>query len=371
MELDLNSESYRSLGERLQGIHDQLLEIAPDVERVACALYDSSDDLLKTFINSTRNGEALAAHQYRLQDSESLSYLARTRELRVIDNVQEVLRPTTVHSEYVLNEGYESSFTIPMYYQGDLFGFIFFDSRRKDTFTPALQRELVLYANIITMAVANELMAIRSIMGTVGVARDIAEFRDFETGAHLNRMSRYARVIARGVAEQHALNDEFIEQIYLYAPLHDIGKIAIPDRILLKPGRLDPEEWEIMKTHTTRGREMIERITLTLHVDRLPNDELLKNIVELHHEAMDGSGYPRGLAGEDIPLEARIISVADVFDALVSERPYKTGWAVDDAIAELERMARDGKLDPDCVAAAKARRDELHEAFLRYPDVVD
>ena len=371
MDLDINAESYRSLGERLQGVHDQLLDIAPDVERVACALYDSSDDLLKTFINSTRNGEALAAHQYHLKDSESLSYLARTRELRIIDNVQDVLQPTTVHSEYVLKEGFESSFTIPMYYQGDFFGFIFFDSRKRDTFTPAIQRELVLYANLITLAVANELMAIRSIMGTVGVARDIAEFRDFETGAHLHRMARYARVIARGVAEQRNLSDEFIEQIYLYAPLHDIGKIAIPDRILLKPGRLDPDEWEIMKTHTTRGREMIERITATLHVDRLPNDELLKNIVELHHEAMDGSGYPYGLEGEDIPLEARIIAVADVFDALVSERPYKSGWELAPALSELDRMADEGKLDPGCVAVAKAHRSDMQDAIRRYPDVVD
>ena len=140
VELDINASSYRNLTERLQGLHDHLLEIAPDVERVACALYDDEEDLLKTFINSTRNGEVLKAHQYRLSDSESLSHLARTRELRLLTNIQDTLEPTTAHSAYVLGEGFESSFTVPMYHQGDFLGFIFFDSRKPDTFPPALQR---------------------------------------------------------------------------------------------------------------------------------------------------------------------------------------------------------------------------------------
>lgn len=370
MQLDVNAESYTHLGARLQGLHDRLLEIAPDVERVACALYDSEDDLLKTFIHSTRNGEALQSHQYRLSDSESLSYLARTRELRLLTGIPDLLEPTTAHSAYVLGEGFQSSFTVPMYHQGDFLGFVFFDSRKGDTFTPALQRELVLNANLITLALENELMAIRTILGTVSIARDFAEFRDFETGAHLQRMARYARVIAKEVARTAGRDDEFVEQLYLYAPLHDIGKIAIPDRILLKPGKLDPDEWEIMKTHTTRGREMIDKITHDLRVEGLPNDQMLKNIVELHHEAMDGSGYPHGLSGEEIPLEARIVSVADVFDALVSDRPYKAPWTVDAAITELERMVATGKLDPVCVAAARTCQTELEDVVQRFPEPV-
>lgn len=368
MELDINAASYRTLTERLQGLHDQLLEVAPDVERVACALYAADEDLLKTFINSTRNGEVLKAHQYRLSDSESLSHLARTKELRVLTDIQDRLEPTTTHSAYVLNEGYQSSFTVPMYYQGDFLGFIFFDSRKTDTFTPLLQRELVLNANLLTLAIANELMAIRSIVGTVSIARDLAEFRDFETGAHLQRIARYARVITRQMAQLIDLDDEYVEHVYLYSPLHDIGKIAIPDRILLKPGKLDPDEWEIMKTHTTRGREMIETITRDLKIENLPDDQVLKNIAEFHHEAMDGSGYPVGLSGEDIPLEARIVSVADVFDALTSHRPYKRDWSVDEALDELDRMVANGKLDPVCVKALRFERTAVDEIIRALPD---
>jgi HD-GYP domain-containing protein (c-di-GMP phosphodiesterase class II) len=351
MELDLNFASYSSLGERLQSLHDRLLEVAPEVERVACALYDPSEDLLKTFINSTRNGEVLRSYQYKLSDSGSLSYLARTRELRLLADIQGRLLPTTAHSEYVLSEGYESSLTIPMTHQGAFLGFIFFDSRRPDTFSLQLQRELMLYASLITMAIANELMAIRSIVGTVLIARDFTELRDFETGAHLERMSRYARIITRALTEPLDLSDEYVEHVYLYAPLHDIGKIGIPDRILLKPGPLDPEEWEIMKTHTTKGREMVDHISADLHIDNLPDNAVLLNIVEFHHEAIDGSGYPRGLVGEQIPLEARIVAVADVFDALTHDRPYKLAWSLEASIAEVQRMRDRGRLDPRCVDA--------------------
>jgi HD-GYP domain-containing protein (c-di-GMP phosphodiesterase class II) len=310
----------------------------------------------------------LRAHQYKLSDSESLSHLARTKELRVLTGIQQTLEPTTAHSAYVLSEGFESSFTVPMYHQGDFLGFTFFDSRTPDTFTPALQRELVLNASLIAMAIANELIAIRSIVGTVSIARDFAEFRDLETGAHLQRIARYARVITKRMAQMIELDDEYVEHVYLYSPLHDIGKIAIPDSILLKPAKLDPDEWEIMKTHTTRGREIIETITGDLHIDNLPNHQVLLNIVEFHHEAMDGSGYPAGLMGEDIPLESRIVSVADVFDALTSHRPYKREWTVQESLNELHRMADAGKLDPLCVKALEIERAEVEDILRRHPE---
>ena len=370
MELDINAASYRNLSARLQSLHDRLLEIEPDIERVACALYDSDEDLLKTFINSTRNGEVLKAHQYRLSDSESLSHLARTRELRLLTNIQESLSPTTAHSAYVLNEGFQSSFTVPMYHQGDFLGFIFFDSREPDTFTPQVQRERILNANLITMAIANELIAIRSIVGTVNIARDFAEFRDLETGEHLQRIARYARLVTRRLTALIDLDDEYVEHVFLYSPLHDIGKIAIPDRILLKPGKLDPDEWEIMKTHTTRGREMIDTITRDLHIDNLPDNQVLRNIVEFHHEAMNGSGYPQGLAGEDIPLESRIVAVADVFDALTSHRPYKREWSIDEALVELHRMVDIGKLDPMCVRAIELERVNVEDVLRSHPERV-
>jgi HD-GYP domain-containing protein (c-di-GMP phosphodiesterase class II) len=369
MDLDVNAASYETLSDRLHDLHSMIFEIAPDIERIACALYDPADDMLKTFINSTRNGEVLSSYQYRLSDSESLSYLVRMNELRHLTDIQQTLKPTSSHSEYVIREGYDSSFTVPMAHQGDFLGFIFFDSRKSDTFTQPVMRELLLYANLLTMALATELIAVRSIIGTMQMAREFTEMRDMETGAHLGRMARYARLIARSVAGPMGRDDEFVEHVFLYAPLHDIGKIGIPDAIMLKAGPLNPDEWELMKTHTTKGRQMIDRISADLHVGSLPDEPVLQHIVELHHEALDGSGYPFGLTDGHIPAEARIVAVADIFDALTSARSYKAAWPVDLALSELRRLTARGRVDGSCVEALERHRSELDEIRRNYREV--
>ena len=356
---NLDAVSFDSLSEHLRALHDRLLEVAPGIERVGCALYDEDSDELRTFINSTREGEPLKAYDYRLAQSWSLSELARTRASRVLTDLPRDIDTGTEHSDWVLGMGYLSSFTLPMFYRDRFIGFIFFDSTESDTFTPEVQRELVLFGHVITLAIANELVTIRSIIGTIQIARDFAELRDLETGAHLERMSRYARIIAKALVPSHDLSDEFVEHVFLYAPLHDIGKIGVPDAILLKPGRLTPEEFEIMKGHTIKGREMVDAITADLGLAPDSGNAIMRNIVEYHHEALDGSGYPHGLKGDAIPLESRIATVADIFDALTSPRPYKEAWSEDRAMEELRTMSGAGRLDP---AAVTALADNLAEA---------
>jgi HD-GYP domain-containing protein (c-di-GMP phosphodiesterase class II) len=359
-----------SLSGHLRFLHERLAVIAPDVERIACALYDADEDILKTFINSTRNGYAIRGYQYRLSESDSLSYLAESNETRVISDIPAALDTSTAHSRYVRDEGYLSSFTVPMRYQGAFLGMIFFDSRKHDTFTADLQRELTLYAQLITAGVAGEFVAIRSIIGTIQVARDLTELRDIETGSHLERMARYSRIIANELVEPLDLTDEFVEAVFLYAPLHDVGKIGIPDRILLKRGRLTDEEWVIMKTHTSKGRSMVDTINRDLGIGALNRDDVMRNIVELHHEALNGSGYPFGLEGEQIPLEARIVSVADIFDALTSARPYKDGWSSVRAFDELDRLVTAGRIDGRVVAALAARSGEVAGVLERHAEQV-
>ena len=163
----------------------------------------------------------------------------------------------------------------------------------------------------------------------------LAESRDSETGAHLERVQRYSRVLAQQLA-RHAeyasqIDAEFIRLVYLTSPLHDIGKVGVPDAVLLKPGRLTPEEFEIMKTHATIGAA-----TLDAALTRYPSARFLKiarDIAASHHERWDGGGYPLGLAGEDIPLAGRIVAVADVYDALTSKRVYKEAFSHEKAYA--------------------------------------
>ncbi len=356
--LDIASTS-ETLQERLNRLHDRLLETIPQIDRIGCAIYDPSSDLLKTFINSTRKGVPISGYEYNLADSKSLSNLALSRGQRVIDDIEKSLQPTNKHSAWVLEQGYKSSFTVPMYDQGSFIGFLFYDSVKVAAFTPEVQRDIVLFSNIINMTLVREFSIIRSINATVHMACDFANLRDFETGAHLERMGKNARIIAKHISGKHKLSDEFIEHVYLFAPLHDIGKIGIPDTVLLKPGALDEDERKIMQTHVSKGVEMVKKILHDFNLENSSDSAIMRNIVAYHHECMDGSGYPYHLKGDEIPIEARIITVADILDALVSQRPYKKKWTMDEAITELQRMAAIGKLDPDCVEAVEKNISEI------------
>jgi HD-GYP domain-containing protein (c-di-GMP phosphodiesterase class II) len=185
----------------------------------------------------------------------------------------------------------------------------------------------------------------RSHLETIYRMALVAEYRDQEdTGCHLRRMSRFAGILALGMG----LSPAEAEDIRYAAPLHDIGKVAIPDSILRKPGKLTPEEYEEMKKHTVYGAKMLANAESRLL-------RLAAKVAIGHHERYDGTGYPYGLKGEQISLEARIVTVADVFDALSSKRVYKGEWTVEDALKYVEENA--GKLfDPKVVAV-------LHEKF--------
>jgi len=183
-----------------------------------------------------------------------------------------------------------------------------------------------------------------------------AEYRDNETGMHVVRMSRYARVIAL----EYGLPEEEAEVLFNVAPMHDVGKIGIPDKVLLKPGKLDEEEWQIIQSHCDIGRRIIGR-----HSSRLLQDAAM--VAHTHHEKWDGSGYPQGLKGTEIPLFSRIVALVDVFDALTSERPYKKAWPVEEAVAEIERCS--GRhFDPDVTRAFLRRLPEIFEIKEQFAD---
>lgn len=183
-----------------------------------------------------------------------------------------------------------------------------------------------------------------------------AEYRDNETGLHVIRMSQFCARLAKAAG----LNEEECELLLYASPMHDIGKIGIPDRILLKKEALNATEWTIMRTHTTIGADL-----LSGH-----NSELMQMAAQLalcHHEKWDGSGYPRNLKGEEIPLVARIIALCDVFDALTSTRPYKFAWSVEDAVAEIEQGSGT-HFDPHLVELFKSILPEILEIKAHYED---
>ena len=181
---------------------------------------------------------------------------------------------------------------------------------------------------------------------------DLAETRDNETGLHLNRISRYSTLLA----ERIGADKEFIEQIEIFSPLHDIGKVGIPDGILLAQRNISSTEFELIKNHTVLGDKILRPV---------PTMEMAADIARSHHEKWDGTGYPDGLKGEDIPLAARIVGLVDVFDALRSHRPYKSAWTYEKARDHLKKN-RETHFDPDLIDIFMQAEDEIAEISEKY-----
>ena len=224
-------------------------------------------------------------------------------------------------------------------------------------------------ANAALEAKSEEIQKVQD--ATIIAFSSLAETRDNETGMHLRRTQNYVRALA-GALQYHprfaaALDHQSIELLFKSAPLHDIGKVAIPDNILLKPGKLTAEEFEIMKTHTTHGRDAV---LAAEHGIGEGNSFLsaAREIAYGHHEKWDGSGYPQGLAGDAIPVFARIMAVADVYDALISTRVYKVGMPHMKAV-EIIRASRGTHFDPDICDCFLQIDAQFAEIATRFNDV--
>jgi putative two-component system response regulator len=212
------------------------------------------------------------------------------------------------------------------------------------------------------LRVADRILSLESRDLVIFSMAKLAEARDPETGAHLERMREYCRVLGQGLCEagrhRDLLDGVYVQMLYLTSPLHDIGKVGIPDQILLKPGRLTPEEFEIMKQHAVIGGS-----TLTAAALAYPKAgylQMARDIAISHHEKFDGSGYPNGLSGDSIPLCGRIVALADVYDALTTARVYKPEFSHESA-KEIILDGRGKHFDPEIVEIFLANEERFVE----------
>lgn len=205
--------------------------------------------------------------------------------------------------------------------------------------------------------------------GLIITMADLVENRDSDTGAHIQKTAAYVRIILEGLRKKgyyyEKLTDKYMSDVEMSAPLHDVGKINISDTVLNKKGKLTDEEYEIMKTHTTAGRKIMERAISTVQGESYLKEA--RNMAAYHHEKWDGSGYPEGLHGEVIPLSARVMAVADVFDALVSKRVYKPAMPLDQAIDILKKDSG-SHFDPKCVEVFLDSLDDVKAVMKKYQD---
>jgi HD-GYP domain-containing protein (c-di-GMP phosphodiesterase class II) len=348
------------LQDKLYATHQAISELFPFIVRIAIAIYDPETSVLKTYMHSSGDDNPLDHYNTLIDDAPSLKEILKTGLPRVINNMLTFEGKGGKHSRRLGRYGYAASYTMPMFNNGVFFGFIFFNSDKKDVFNENTLRQIDTYGHLISLMVINEVTSIRVLTAAVKTTGSITHIRDPETGSHLDRMSRYCRLIANTIADKYELDDDYIEHIFMFSPLHDIGKIGIPDEILLKPQRLNDSETEVMHTHANIGKKMVDEILANFGLENIEHVDMLRNIAEFHHESVNGRGYPTGIKGEQIPLEARIVAVADIFDALTSARPYKNAWSNKDAIEELNKLAGE-KLDRDCVNALIQNLDKVKQ----------
>lgn len=271
---------------------------------------------------------ALLGYESQIKET-SLKQVAFDGEPRVINDLEGYLegRQMRTHSRILLENGIRSSITLSLETNGKRLGFIFFSSNKKNVYKDRHIEYLRLISNSIAISFQKNIFIDDLLYSSVMALVKLSEARDEDTADHLVRMKRYCTLLARIMMGdprfKAQIDTQFIMDIEKFSPMHDIGKVGIPDSILLKPGKLTVEEFEVMKTHASYGAEVLREAEKNIKRSGRSMFSMGIGIAIAHHEKWDGSGYPHGLAGEVIPLSARIVALADVLDALLSRRPYK------------------------------------------------
>ncbi len=284
-------------------------------------------------------------------EATSLTELIESKNPLIINDLAAMLveKPNSPSLKLMIAEGMQSNIIYPLLINDSVFAFLFFSSIHKDNYTEYM---LQTGQNIVTeigMLLDKTYLTKMIFSKITNTFADLVDQKDNETGGHITRMVQYSTRLAKELMNHpdpdYQVNSRFVSEIENNASVHDIGKVGIPDVILKKPGKLTPEEWVIMRTHTTIGGNIFASLKDSLKFFNKDFYLLSENIARYHHEKWDGTGYPIGLSGKDIPLEARIVAVADVLDALTSKRVYKDPLSFEDSL-QIIKKSSGSHLDP-------------------------
>lgn len=352
---------------KLATLRIELSESFPCIHRLAVAIYHEERDILQTYVYSEDLTSNIHNYEAVFSNCTSLVKLADEGISRVVNDMSIFDKSVHQHTALIREAGYQASFSMPMIVNGKLLGFIFANSRFKNVLQGEVVQRLKLVAKLVESWISQDIYHVEVLKSTIESMKMVSDRRDPETGEHLLRMANYSLIIAREIADEYDLNDVQIAYIYLYSALHDIGKLSIPDSILLKPSPLTVEEFDSMKEHSRLGAELASQLVKIYDLSDIPYISMLTNIIRAHHEKVDGSGYPDGLVGEEIPIEARIVAVADIFDALTSARPYKQAWTNEQAFLELKNLSGN-KLDKSCVHALCNQAEKIQNIQALFTD---
>lgn len=325
----------------LKFIYDSFSPYIP-YSHIGVALIDETGTLIRAAygISGKQNpnlAKRIVGYKTNLRET-SLTKILQSGKPRVINDLNKYLdgRPKKKYNQILLEEGISSSITFPLIKNNKPIAIIFFSSSKVNVYKEEHVEFLKTIANSIMLSLEKNLLLDEMVVSSTLALATLAEERDNETGQHLERMKNYAVLLAELLPKNgyfaEIIDTDYINSLQMFCPLHDIGKVAISDSILLKPGRLTPDEFEVMKTHTTYGGKVLRLAEENVKKHGRSIFKMGIEITEGHHEWWDGSGYPFHRGGESIPLSARIAAVADVFDALTSKRPYKKPFSFEDSV---------------------------------------
>lgn len=352
---DLNDRIYAQNGfdEVLQFVFTACKPFIP-YNRIGIAII--SDDGKKIIATRAKADHPiiLGRNYQEYLSQSSISDVIRNNEYRILNDLSEYLKnkPHSESTRLILAEGLRSSITIPLSVENKVVGVIFFSSVEKDAYNINHIHFLSSIANALAISFEKSFVYDELILASIKGFAGIVESKDHVTGNHIDRMSQYAKFIAEALYEDKCyiqeIDENFIEQIFKFSALHDIGKVGIEDSILNKPGKLTDQEFDVMKAHANIGYKILKDMSSSKFFNRTDFFKIAMDITRYHHEKYDGTGYPEGLVGKKIPIAARIVAIADVFDALTSERPYKSALAYEEALSILKE-GRGRHFDPEII----------------------
>lgn len=365
---DVASNEY-VLDRVLEKVFDKLNEHIR-VDRIGVAFADYNREKIIAETAKINYGKVLLGIGFEVSMANtSLVDILETKQSKINNNLmaEKVNREDrSIALDLIVEEGIHSNMIIPLVIDDKAFGILFFSSFEKESYDKKSLRIAENVAHSIA-TIINQAYLTKTIFNNITYTfAELVEKKDLETGDHINRMTKYSLVLAEHLYDvsnaKYEVNSSFMQDMELYAPLHDIGKVGIPDKILNKPGKFTPEEWAIMKEHANIGADIISNLRDSLEYFGKDFYQMALDIIRHHHERWDGTGYPYGLKGEEIPLSARIVAIADVFDALASKRSYKERMTFEECV-EIILESRGSHFDPVLVDVFEKNLSEIRKIY--------
>ncbi|GMQ47477.1 HD-GYP domain-containing protein [Vibrio sp. 10N] len=352
-----------TVGEALKRTHRSIQQQAPEIVRLAFASYDASYGTLRTFAHSTVIGRPLRHYSAPINADSSLGKSIARQTSRVLNDIPSQVTDTNGHSHWLLEQGYQASLSQPVYDNDQFLGVLFFDASQPHYFDSVSQEALIDYSAPLMTTITTQRRCINAMSDLGHSLRHTSFEHPDESQDHAYRVGQFAQLIGQHLAELYQLDDETLDHIVQFAQLHDIGKYSV---LGSTQQSLWLEDWGNhlqLTAQIQHGLNLVNDLARQVHQQQHTCLQLLRDIIQYHHEYLDGSGAPNGLSHAQIPVSARIVTVANIFDALTSHRYYSESWSLTHALLELEKMVATGKIDGNCVQALRAQQDSVRQVM--------